>query len=62
MPNYAVDLRARVGRLTGTARVTGRHVPVYRNDCVIDLPAAAGVVAVSVSPAILEADKRGEGK
>ena len=53
-------LRARVGRLPGTARVTGRQV--YRNDHVIDLSTAAGVVVDSMMPAILDADRRGEGK
>ena len=53
-------LRARVGRLRITARVTGRQV--YRNDHLIGLSAAAGVAPDSAMPAILDADRRGEGK
>ncbi len=63
MPDYTINIRAREsGGWRVTARVTGRQVPVYRNECVADLSAAAGVVADSVMPAILDADRRGEGK
>ena len=63
MADYTINIRAREsGGWRVTARITGRQIPIYRNDRMADLSAAAGVVADSVMPAILEADRQGDGK
>ena len=63
MPDCAINIRARKpGGWRVTACVTDRRNPVYRNDRLADLPAAAGVVADPVTPAPPEADRQGERK
>ena len=58
MPDYTINIRAReAGGWRVTARVTGRQIPIYRNDRVADLSAVAGVVADSVLPAIQAAER-----